>query len=46
MKTTFKDVLGTDAPAGRIVKRIRTNRTVILTLLRGLGDLRFSPLAT
>ena len=28
MKTTFKDVLGTDAPAGRIVKRIaQANRT-------------------
>jgi len=31
MKTTFRDVLGTDAPAVRTVKRIRTNRTVILT---------------
>jgi outer membrane protein OmpA-like peptidoglycan-associated protein len=45
MKTTFKDVLGTDAPAGRIVKRIRTNRTAILTAA-AWAAIGFSPVAT
>jgi len=45
MKTTFRDVLGTDAPAVRTVKRIRTNRTVILTAA-AWAAIGFAPAAT
>jgi outer membrane protein OmpA-like peptidoglycan-associated protein len=44
MKTIFKDVFSTDAPAVRIVKRIRTNRAVILTA--AWTAFGFAPLAT
>ena len=45
MKTTFKDVLRRDALAVRTVKRIRTNRTLILTAA-AWAAIGFAPVAT